>query len=82
MCRHSENTGHREAPKDANRGRITHKSDAEFELRHERATFRVVWVRAMENSSEKQIGAECVEADKNIWGQEFRHQEDEYEEKE
>jgi hypothetical protein len=36
----------------------------------------------MENSSEKQIGAECVEADKNIWGQEFQHQEDEYEEKE
>jgi hypothetical protein len=49
MCRNSENTGHREATKRHKRGRITHKSDAEFQLRHERATFRVAWGRAVEN---------------------------------
>jgi hypothetical protein len=64
------------------RGELDSGDVIEIQHRHERATFRVVWVRAMENSSEKQIGAECVEADKNIWGQEFQHQEDEYEEKE
>jgi hypothetical protein len=54
----------------------------EIQYRHERALFRVVWSRALENSSEKHIGAECVDPDKNIWGQEFTHQTDEYEERE
>jgi hypothetical protein len=43
--------------------------------------FRVVWIQEQHNS-EKHIGAECVEPDKNIWGQEFPQQMDEYEEKE
>src|ERR1700756_6015792 len=30
----------------------------EIQYRHERALFRVVWIRVQENSSEKQIGAE------------------------
>jgi hypothetical protein len=64
------------------RGDLNTGDVIEIQHRHERAMFRVVWVRAMENSAEKQIGAECVEADKNIWGQEFQHQQDEYEEKE
>jgi hypothetical protein len=54
----------------------------EIQHRHERAMFRVVWIRLQEKCLEKHIGAECVEPDKNIWGQEFPHQTDEYEETE
>jgi len=53
----------------------------EIQHRHERAMFRVVWIRTMEKSSEKQIGAECIEPGKNIWGREFPHQTDEYEQR-
>jgi hypothetical protein len=51
----------------------------EIQHRHERSLFRVVWFFSRENSSEKQVGAECV-LDKNIWGEEFPPHEDEYEE--
>lgn len=54
----------------------------EVQCRKERAMFRVVWIRALEKSSEKQVGCECVEPDKNIWDMEFPHHADEYEEKE
>jgi hypothetical protein len=54
----------------------------EIQYRRERAMFRVVWIQSIEKSSEKHIGAECIEADKNIWGTEFPHHPDEYEEKE
>ena len=46
--------------------------------RHERALFRVVWVRRLENSSDVQVGAECVEQDKNIWGTVFEQRSDDY----
>ena len=46
------------------------------------ARFRVTWIVAREGSSEKQIGAECLEPGKQIWGAEFPQQKDEYEEKE
>jgi hypothetical protein len=36
----------------------------------------------MENSSEKHLGAECLERNKNIWDEEFTQLPDEYEEKE
>jgi hypothetical protein len=54
----------------------------EIQYRRERAMFRVVWIQSIEKSSEKHIGAECIEADKNIWGTEFPQHADEYEEKE
>jgi hypothetical protein len=54
----------------------------EIQYRHKRAQFRVVWVMAREGSSEKQIGAECVEPEKWDWGVEFPEQTDEYEEQE
>ena len=37
----------------------------EIQHRHERAMFRVVWIRLLEKSLEKHIGAECVEPDKD-----------------
>jgi len=52
-------------------------------LRICRALFRIVWIRLLEKSSEKHVGAECVEPDKDIWREEeFPHEADEYEEKE
>jgi hypothetical protein len=53
----------------------------EIQYRHERAWVRVVWVRRLENSSDVQLGAECVEQDKNIWGTAFEQRSDEYQEK-
>src|SRR2546427_762237 len=50
----------------------------EIQHRHERAMFRVVWIRLVRKSSEKHIGAECVEAGKNIWGEGFSHETDEH----
>ena len=54
----------------------------EIQYRHERALFRVVWFRSLENSSEKQVGAEWVEPNTNIWDIESPNHADEYEEKE
>ena len=39
------------------------------------------WVIAHPGSSEKQVGAECCEPDKNIWGVDLPAEVDEYEEK-
>jgi hypothetical protein len=46
------------------------------------AQFRVTWIAAHEGSLEKQIGAECLEPGKQVWGAQFPQQADEYEEKE
>ena len=64
------------------RGEVNVGDIIEIQHRHEHAMFRIVWIRAQENSSERHLGAECIEPDKNIWGQEFPHRLDEYEEKE
>ena len=53
----------------------------EVSCRHKRARFRVVWGLAHPGSSEKQVGAECCEPEKNIWGVELPTEADEYEEK-
>ena len=50
----------------------------EIQHRHERSLFRVVWVHFPEGCTEKHFGAECV-FDANIWGDEFPHEQDEYE---
>ena len=64
------------------RGEVNVGDVIEIQHRHERALFRVVWIHVLEKSSEKHIGAECVEPDKNIWGAEFSLLVDEYEDKE
>jgi hypothetical protein len=61
------------------RGQLNVGDVIQIQHRHERALFRVIWVRALENSSEKHVGAECV-LDANIWGDEFPQEPDEYEE--
>jgi hypothetical protein len=43
--------------------------------RHKHAQFRVDWMSAAEGSSEKQIGAECLEPGKHVWVTEFPEQE-------
>jgi hypothetical protein len=63
------------------RGDVNIGDVIEIQYRRERAMFRIVWVRKQENS-EKHVGAECLEPDKNIWGQDFPEQTDEYEQKE
>jgi hypothetical protein len=64
------------------RGDVNVGDVIEIQYRRERAMFRVVWIRAVAKSSEKHIGAECIDPDKNIWGTNFPLQKDEYEEKE
>lgn len=54
----------------------------EIQYRQKRARFRVVWIRSLDNSPEKQLGAECIEPKKNIWTVEFADETDEYQEKE
>ncbi len=53
----------------------------EIHYKHKHAQFRIVWVLAREGSAEKEIGAECVEPEKQLWGVEFPEQRDEYEER-
>ena len=46
---------------------------------NERGLFRIMWIYMRENSSEKHVGAQCLEVNKNIWGDQFPHEPDEYE---
>jgi len=39
----------------------------EIRYRHKQAQFRVAWVISHKGSSEKQIGAECLEPGKQVW---------------
>jgi regulation of enolase protein 1 (concanavalin A-like superfamily) len=43
----------------------------EVQYRHKRARFRVVWIKTLDGSQEKQVGVECVEPEKRLWGVEF-----------
>jgi hypothetical protein len=64
------------------RGEMKVGDKIEIQYRHKQAQFRVAWITAHEGSSEKQIGAECLEPGKQVWGAQFPQQADEYEEKE
>jgi hypothetical protein len=64
------------------RGEMKVGDEIVIQYRRKQAQFRVAWITARENSSEKQIGAECLEPGKQIWGAEFHQQTDEYVEKE
>ena len=49
--------------------------------RHKHTQARVAWIIACEGSSEKRMGAEFLEPEKQVSGLEFPEQADEYEEK-
>ena len=52
----------------------------EIQYRQKNAHFRIAWIAAG-MGSERQIGAECLEPGKQLWGEHFLEQADEYEEK-
>src|SRR5882672_11129852 len=52
----------------------------ELQYRHKRARFRVLWTSTPKSQEkQQQLGAECVEPEKDIWGVEFPEKVDEYE---
>jgi ribosomal 50S subunit-recycling heat shock protein len=54
----------------------------EIQYQHKHAQFQVSWInsRRGSSSSQKEIGAECLEPEKQVWGTDFPQQVDEYEE--
>lgn len=64
------------------RGELKAGDKIEIQYRKSRALFRVAWILGREGSAEKQIGAECLESGKQVWGEQFPQVSDEYEEKE
>jgi hypothetical protein len=58
------------------RGDMNVGDKIEIQYHHKQAQFRVAWIAAPKGSSEKQIGAECLEPGKQIWGAEFLQQAD------
>src|ERR1017187_8832631 len=52
-----------------------------IQYRHKQAQFRVTWIITRKGSLEKQIGAECLEPEKQLWGTVFPEQPDDYQEK-
>jgi hypothetical protein len=63
------------------RGEMKVGDKIEIQYHNKQAQFRVAWITPCEGSSEKQIGAECLEPGKQVWGVQFPQQADEYEEK-
>jgi hypothetical protein len=63
------------------RGEMKVGDEIVIQYRRKQAQFRVTWIVAREGSSEKQIGAECLEPGKQVWGERFPEQADEYKEK-
>ena len=53
----------------------------EIQYRQKNAQFRIVWITAG-RGSERQIGAECLEPGKQVWGEHFSEEADEYKERE
>jgi hypothetical protein len=64
------------------RGEMKVGDEIVIQYHRKQAQFRVAWITARENSAEKQIGAECLEPGKHLWGAPSLQQADEYEEKE
>jgi PilZ domain len=64
------------------RGEMKVGDKIEIQYHHNQAQFRIAWIVAHEGSSEKQVGAECLEPGKQVWGARLPQQADEYEEKE
>lgn len=64
------------------RGELKVGDIIDVHYRTARAKYKVAWIRALENSPEKHLGAACIEPEKNIWTVAFPREADEYEEKE
>jgi hypothetical protein len=62
------------------RGEIKVGDEIVIQYHQTHAQFRVTWITACEGSSEKQVGAECLEPEKQLWGAPFPQRVDEYEE--
>jgi hypothetical protein len=52
-------------------GELENDELIEIQYRHKKARFRIVWIKNREGSREKEVGAECVEPDKRMWGVDF-----------
>ena len=63
------------------KGEIELGDTVAIQYRHKQVQFRVTWIITRKGSLEKQIGAECLEPEKQLWGTAFPEQPDEYEEK-
>ena len=63
------------------RGEMKVGDRIEIQYHRKQAQFRVAWIIAHEGSSEKQIGAECLEPGKQVWGAPLPQQMDEYTDK-
>jgi hypothetical protein len=50
------------------RGELKVGDNIEIPHRQDRAYLRVVWITVREGSSEKEIGAECLEPMRQVWG--------------
>jgi hypothetical protein len=59
-------------------GSLKIDESVEIQYHHKRSRFRVVWMKTREGSTEKEIGAECTEPDKRIWGVDFPETMDQY----
>jgi len=62
-------------------GEINVGDEFVIQYRHAQARFRVIWIAAPDESSEKQIGAGCLEPGKHLWDERFPEQPDVYEER-
>ena len=63
------------------RGEIKVGDEFVIQYRRAQARFRVTWIAARDESSEKQIGAACLQPGKHLWGERFPEQPDVCEEK-
>lgn len=61
------------------RGELATGDKIEIQYRKKRALFRVTWVVQREKSLEKQVGAQCLEPGKQVWGELIPSQPDEFE---
>lgn len=64
------------------RGELNVGDIIEIQYVRQRALFKVIWIHSLERTSEKHLGAECIESEANIWGADFPPEPDEYEEPE
>ena len=53
----------------------------EIQYHQNQAQFRIAWITASKGSLERQIGAECLEPGKQVWGAQFPQEADQYEQK-
>jgi hypothetical protein len=57
------------------------ETKSKFNTTKIRHNSEIAWITASKGSLEKQIGAECLEPEKQVWGAQFPQQADQYEQK-